>query len=109
MTKNTKFYKFGLILSVFLVFFTFVSIIICSIIAVNSVRTFAASECLSIALLLFFLQKYGEQTVSKEADFWIPRKFGLGVSINPHTKASKRMTIFLICFLVFAGFFLIFL
>ncbi|MCD6633589.1 hypothetical protein LSG16_12210 [Lactococcus cremoris] len=109
MTKNTKFYKFGLILSVFLVFLTFVSIIICSIIAVNSVRTFAASECLSIALLLFFLQKYGEQTVSKEADFWVPRKFGLGISINPHTKASKRMTIFLICFLVFAGFLLIFL
>ena len=109
MTKNTKFYKFGLILSIFLVFLTFVSTIICSILSVNFVRISAASECLSIALLLFFLQKYGEQTVSKEADFWIPRKFGLGISINPHTKASKRMTTFLICFLVFAGFLLIFL
>ena len=59
--------------------------------------------------ILFFFQKYGEQTVSKETDFWIPRKFGLGMSINPHTKASKRMTIFLIYFLVFAGLLLIFL
>lgn len=109
MTKNTKFYKFGLILRVFLVFLMFVSTIICSILSVNFVRISAVLECFSIALLLFFFQKYGEQTVSKETDFWIPRKFGLGMSINPHTKASKRMTTFLICFLVFAGFLLIFL
>ena len=109
MTKNTKFYKFGLILSVFLVFLTFVSTIICSILSVNFVRISAVLECFSIALLLFFFQKYGEQTVSKETDFWIPRKFGLGMSVNPHTKTSKRMTIFLIYFLVFAGLLLIFL
>jgi xanthine/uracil permease len=109
MTKNTKFYKFGLILSVFLVFLTFVSTIICSILSVNFVRIPAVLECFIIALLLFFFQKYGEQTVSKETDFWIPRKFGLGMSVNPHTKTSKRMTIFLIYFLVFAGLLLIFL
>ena len=102
-------YKFRLILSIFLVFLMSVSTIICSILSVNFVRISAALECFSIALLLFFFQKYGEQTVSKETDFWIPRKFGLGMSINPHTKASKRMTTFLICFLVFAGFFLMFL
>ncbi|MDT2888053.1 hypothetical protein [Lactococcus lactis] len=109
MKKNTKFYKFGLILSIFLAFLMSVNTIICSILSVNFVRISAALECFSIALLLFFFQKYGEQTVSKETDFWIPRKFGLGMSINPHTKASKRMTTFLICFLVFAGFLLIFL
>ena len=86
-----------------------VSTIICSILSVIFVRISAVLECFSIALLLFFFQKYGEQTVSKETDFWIPRKFGLGMSINPHTNASKRMITFLICFLVFAGFLLIFL
>ncbi|MGV9035519.1 hypothetical protein ACN9TC_07390 [Lactococcus lactis] len=102
-------YKFGLILSIFLVFLMSVSTIICSILSVNFVRISAVLECFSIALLLFFFQKYGEQTVSKETDFWIPRKFGLGMSVNPHTKTSKRMTIFLIYFLVFAGLLLIFL
>lgn len=77
MTKNTKFYKFGLILSVFLVFLTFVSTIICSILSVNFVRISAVLECFSIALLLFFFQKYGEQTVSKETDFWIPFLFSV--------------------------------
>ena len=109
MTKNTKFYKFGLILSVFLVFLTFVSTIICSILSVNFVRISAILECFSIALLLFFFQKYGEQTVSKETDFWTPRKFNLGVSINPHTKSSKRITAFLILFFVLLGIFLILL
>lgn len=109
MTKNTKFYKFGLILSVFLVFLTFVSTIICSILSVNFVRISAILECFSIALLLFFFQKYGEQTVSKETDFWTPRKFNLGVSINPHTKSSKRITAFLILFFVLLVIFLILL
>ena len=109
MTKNTKFYKFGLILSIFLVFLTFVSTIICSILSVNFVRISAILECFSIALLLFFFQKYGEQTVSKETDFWTPRKFNLGVSINPHTKSSKRITAFLILFFVLLGIFLILL
>lgn len=109
MSKNTKFYKFGLILSIFLVFLTFVSTIICSILSVNFVRISAILECFSIALLLFFFQKYGEQTVSKETDFWTPRKFNLGVSINPHTKFSKRITAFLILFFVLLGIFLILL
>ncbi|WGV29250.1 hypothetical protein [Lactococcus sp. NH2-7C] len=109
MSKNTKFYKFGLILSIFLVFLTFVSTIICSILSVNFVRISAILECFSIALLLFFFQKYGEQTVSKETDFWTPRKFNLGVSINPHTKSSKRITAFLILFFVLLGIFLILL
>ncbi|MCI1072640.1 hypothetical protein MOK17_11335 [Lactococcus lactis] len=110
MSKNTKFYKFGLILSIFLVFLTSVSTIICSILSVvNFVRISAILECFSIALLLFFVQKYGEQTVSKETDFWTPRKFNLGVSINPHTKSSKRITAFLILFFVLLGIFLILL
>ncbi len=109
MTKNTKFYKFGLILSVFLVFLTFVSTIICSILSVNFVRISAASECFSVVLLLFFFQRYGEQTVSKETDFWIPRKFGLGMSINPHTNASKKGTTLLDSLLIFGGILLIIL
>ncbi|MDM5146752.1 hypothetical protein ICE98_03906 [Lactococcus lactis] len=63
MTKNTKFYKFRLILSVFLVFLTFVSTIICSILSVNFVRISAASECFSVVLLLFFCRN----TVSRQS------------------------------------------
>ena len=109
MKKNTKFYKFGLILSIFLVFLMSVSTIICSILSVNFVRISAVLECFSIALLLFFFQKYGEQTVSKETDFWIPRKFGLGMSINPHTNASKKGTTLLDSLLIFGGILLIIL
>ncbi|MDT2871604.1 hypothetical protein P7H90_11620 [Lactococcus lactis] len=106
--KNNN-YKLGLILSISLFVLTFISTVILSIFAPIFVKTSAGFECFSIALLFFFTQKYGEQTVSKENDFWITRKFNLGVSINPHTKTSKRITTFLICLLVLGGFLLIFL
>ncbi|KZK36235.1 hypothetical protein [Lactococcus taiwanensis] len=109
MPKVTKLFKIGLILSSCLVIVTFISTLFLSFFEIPLARTSAGIECFSLAFLLFFFQKYAEQTVSKEADYWIPRKFGLGMSINPHTKTSKRGTTLLVCLLILGGILLIFL
>lgn len=109
MPKVTKLFKIGLILSSCLVIVTFISTLFLSFFELPLARTSAGIECFSLALLLFFFQKYAEQTVSKEADYWIPRKFGLGMSINPHTKTSKRGTTLLVCLLILGGILLIIL